>query len=541
MLRCKSLLAIPALLVGLSFNMSCAKKKMSDRDTRREQLRNTAETKRQELSPATGLYRGVIKQGDFDQDATLQLVLKDVPDTSAGEVDPVLVPILTGSLRLTYGDAQKGEFYSFGVQKADFDKNRGKIDILAVNEQHSEVLLSLTQNSEELEGNWNAPASSASGEVALARAEPLNLTSTNVEIRGEYEGILTWDTRGSYQRALLTLSTLQDKQDYFTISGTVKLNYGDPSSGDLQSYSLDQVEFNPLTRKISLKGATSDVYFIGQLEFGKITGEWFEKRLGKIGSADFQKNGTPATPTGSQSMKPVAGEYAGYAVWDSMTAYQAAHLSVVSTGSQGDLKLSAVGKMIFGNEANNENLVYKFDNVEFNAANGYTVFKTANSDVTIKGILANGKFEGEWFTAMSGRMGSFLVGRDSAISAPGNMALVGPLKGTYQGELKNTSNQTNLPERFMMGLVTVPDLGSPQGIKVTGNVRFYLGPFDSLEYQEAACEFLQFDFYRREIVCKLPASLAITVKGSVGPGGIKGNLFHDTLNDIATFDIKKSQ
>lgn len=530
-------------VVSVSFLLAampgCAKKRMSDRDTRREQIRNTAETKRQELMPAAGLYRGSLKQDSFSQDVTLKLEVKDIPDTSTGEVDPVLVPILTGSLRLTYGNAETGEFYSFGVQKADFDKDRQKIDVLVTNEQHSEIVISLNRNDGLLEGTWNAPASSAFGDLELRRSEPFNLQATNLEIRGVYAGVLAWDSKDVYQSARLTLSTVQDKADFFTISGNITLSYSD--STEPLSYSLDQVEFNPITRQISLKSSSADIYFIGKLEFGKLVGNWFSKQLGKLGTANFQKNGTPSVPNGTTSIQPLGGNYNGYALWDSLRAYQKITLDIVATYSgQGVLKLNATGKFNYGAGADGEQLLYKFDNVAYNPASNYTVFTASDSEITIKGYFKEGDFEGEWFTATRGRMGTLSASQKHAPSIPTNHIMMSSIKGSYQGKIKNTSDQTNLPENFMIGLVTTPDLGSPNGIKLTGNVRFYLGPFGSLEYTEASCEFVQFGFYSRQLVCKLPANLGITVKGDLKASSIQGELYHDSLNQIATFTVEKT-
>ena len=76
------------VLASLTVLPACARKKMSDREAKREQIRNTAEAKRKELNQAAGLFRGFLVQGDTKQDISLSLELKDVPDTSAGQVDP---------------------------------------------------------------------------------------------------------------------------------------------------------------------------------------------------------------------------------------------------------------------------------------------------------------------------------------------------------------------------------------------------------------------------------------------------------------------
>jgi hypothetical protein len=658
-------LSLTLLAAFFSLSTSCARKKMSDRDSKREQVRNTADAKRKELSPAAGVYRGFLKQAGLNQDITLSLEIKDIPDTTTGEVDPVLVPILTGSLRLTFGSTETGEFYSYGIQKADFDANRKKVDIVVNNEQLKQIVMSLEQSSDGFAGTWNAPTLSASGEVELHKAaDPLNLQASNTEMKGDYSGNMTWDGRGLYQLGLLTLSTSQDKPDSFAMSGNIKLINGDPTINEALVYSFDQIEFNPLTKQISLKGTASDVYFLGTFDNGKLLGSWYSKLHGKTGGAEFQKNTVPPAPNGLAQLMAVkgtyygtftntntgthlpsklmlslvsyhdaeksgglavsgnvrfyfgpfssseyielpfdhidynfftrnldaktsgsaklsfeanvkqgvvsgkisdgalgqvgtftatqtlpsdenfsmGGDYQGYLVWDEIHAFQNVVLNIQPTFSgDSSLKLSATAKLSFGAMGSGEQLVYKLDETEFNPTTGLAHFKSKDSEVSIKGYLENGEFEGEWITTIKGRMGRVEISKRARPTNPDGYQAMTSLKGSYQGALQNTSNQTNLPERFMIGLVTTPDLSSPRGIKISGNIRFYLGPFDSMEFVEAPCDSVQYDFYTRILAmkCAAPQIGGLSVKGDVGTSDVKGQIFHDSLGEIGKYEVTK--
>lgn len=150
---------------------ACAKSSLSQRDARREQMRNMAEAKRLELSTVRGRYIGSLLQtGNAVQVVSLDLHIRDIPQAVDGEVDPVPTPILTGFLRFILGDGPE-DFISLGIDKAEFDPKRSRIDVVCSNDQIKEMTLALNVEGQKLSGNWTAPKSSTSGRVALERQD----------------------------------------------------------------------------------------------------------------------------------------------------------------------------------------------------------------------------------------------------------------------------------------------------------------------------------------------------------------------------------
>lgn len=299
------------LAVAVAFSaMGCAKKKMSDRETTREQARIDAEAKRQELSPAAGVYRGTLTYGQLAQDVTLTLDLKDMPDPDTGQIDPVLVPVLAGSLRLTFGSTDTGEHISWSIAKADFSAASDKIDLVLVNETFKELLVTLNRSGDALAGTWNATTLSSSGDIALTRADPLQLQSTTTELRGLYEGYLSWASAPIAQAMTVNITTQQNQPDRFTVSGTLKMLPSDPGSNEVLSYPLDKVELNPLTRQVTLAGEASDVACSGLLLEGRFAGSCQSKRYGAIGTATLQRGTAAARPEG-ETLEAFGGAYYG--------------------------------------------------------------------------------------------------------------------------------------------------------------------------------------------------------------------------------------
>lgn len=641
----------------------CSGKKMSDRETRREQQRVNAEVKRQELSPASGEFHGFIIQNDQRQDASLRLELKDVPDTSAGDVDPVLIPMLSGSLRLTYGNRGEGSFYSFAIQKADFEPQSARLDLVAANETLKEIVLTLHRTPQGYTGSWTSPSSSAAGTIELSAGDVLGLKGETPDLGGAYDGTLDWNAAAVFQYASINLATTQDKPDRFSVAGNLKLFMGDPGSGEVLQYVTDQIDFNPLTRKLILRGTNSAVYFVGELRDDAIVGSLFSSLDAEIGRINIRRKGaiapsssrekvgavggayfltvsdehpethlpkramltlvaTPDATHGdnllisgnirlyfgnfgsneflelpiSQSelrlfsrklvlkagddpkitlevdigasgvtggrfkddaygdvggfaasrtlplgdTKTMGGDYLGYFGWDRLKGHQSAVLTLRPTFSGTDeLRLDGTVTLDFGSARDGERLVYVLDAATFDPMTGLAVFGKEGSEINVKGYFEDGAFNGEWTVARIGRMGPVTLVQGALPPPPANSEQVSALKGTFLCRIVNTSAASNLPEHMALGFVTSPDLQNPRGLRVSGNLRLFLGVVGTDEYTEMALEQINFDPFTRRLTAVTSGDLVLTVKAELSAETISGVLTHGTLGDIASFEGTK--
>jgi len=404
------------LIILSTWLVGCGQTNLSDRDSKREQLKSSAEVKRRELKLVAGEYRGRLTQtSGVEQMVVLKLEIKDIPTAVEGQVDPVPTPVLTGFMRFYFGlNESASEFIGFGVQKADFDPINGKLDLVVENSDYKQVILSLEKSGAALNGNWTAPG----------------------------------------------LST----------SGSAQLN-------------------------------------------------------------------TNTAPTASL---PIKGEYAGSFVREGESSYQFAHLTIATNVQPPEgLQVSATLRLICGDWNSTEYLTYRFDSVQFNPISGQIVFRSTPSEIILSGYWSNGQIVGDWSTTFTGRMGKVDLKRALSPETPSIGSLFKPLRGTYQGTLRNTHPQSNLPERVMASFVTSQDLTLPNGIRITGNLRFYFGAFGSNEYFELPFTDIQYNFYTRKLVAKTGGDYKMTFKGDVTLSGIVGNLFTDALGEVAAMEVAK--
>lgn len=401
-------------VLSVLFGSACGRSTLSDRDQRLQQRQSASEVKRKELQNVVGTYRGKLIQPGLERNVELSLEIKDVPQVIEGQVDPMLIPTLTGYLKFVFSEK---EYITFGIQKAEFDTKQNSVSLVVSNSEYKDIIISLKRSDQAFTGKWNAPATGSSGDIELKRAAAGSQVGGQ-ELRGEYGGVLSWEKKnGLYQFAHLTLRTTVQPPDGLKTSATLRIIFGNWDSAEYLTYKFDQVQYNPGTGKIVFRSDTADVSFDGVLSNGEISGDWASSYTGRLGPMSFKKDFVPGTGLGE---------------------------------------------------------------------------------------------------------------------------LLDALRGTYQGALVNTNPQSALPERAMVSFVTSQDTEKPNGgIKVTGGLRLYLGPFGSLEYMELPFSDVQFNFFTRQLVAKTAGDYRLTLKGEADSRRIAAKLSSDALGEVGYVEVVK--
>lgn len=397
------------------FIVGCSKPNRSVRDTKLEQMRAQAEQKRNELKQVVDHYVGTFSfSNGRKQKVCLNLEIKDVPSVVEGEVDPVMVPTLTGSLHFNFGDCDKSSL-PFGIQKGDFDAKNEKVDLVVNNSEHGNIKINLTHRKPELTGEWNAPEMGASGTIFLRRGAPEN-TET---LSGEYGGVL-FRNKDFYQFGHLTLRTTFQSPDGFKVSANARVIFGAWDSKEYLTYRFEEVRFNPIRGELTMKSEASDLSFTVILSEGELFGKWTSVLVGDLSSVQFKKSWIPP-------------------------------------------------------------------------------------------------------------------------ALPSHGELYEPLQGSYQGTLKNGSG-FNYPKKVMVSLVTSQDLTEPNGLKITGNFRFYIGEFGSTAYFEYPFEEIKYDSFTKQFIGKTvvgEGNEKFTILGNVDNKKLGARLKSDGVGEVATLEMGK--
>lgn len=157
-------------------------------------------------------------------------------------------------------------------------------------------------------------------------------------------------------------------------------------------------------------------------------------------------NTSPPPPSGPGSLGTLAGEYTGYLHHEFSDSYQRGKLNLLtyrSTGSAGaasNLRLSAIGSLVFGGETSTEILSYHFSERDFPynpLLAPQFVFSQADADVDailLVTQLGGGVVSGTWFSRLFGRVGTFVFRKDAAVTIPAMAKTAFALAGDFLGK-----------------------------------------------------------------------------------------------------------
>lgn len=242
----------------------------------------------------------------------------------------------------------------------------------------------------------------------------------------------------------------------------------------------------------------------------------------------------------AQAQDEIAGTYNAVMLHDETSFYQFAKVTLRTFNNSGTLKISANVRLFFGQQNANEYLTYEFADVPIDLLTRKIVMRSDTADISLQGTLRAGVIEGEWFSTVSGRVGRFKAEKARTPPIPEGAVLVTSLSGYYRGIHKSTNSASGLPERQSVSFVTTQgQAGDDLPIKITGNVRFYFGDFNSNEYIETKFSDVQFNFYNRFLTAKTQ-DYGLTFKGTMGHDGVfAGVIFSDSLGELGTVELSR--
>ncbi len=235
----------------------------------------------------------------------------------------------------------------------------------------------------------------------------------------------------------------------------------------------------------------------------------------------------------------IQGTYQAVLDHDAKAYYQFAIVTLRTVNSgNGNLKISANVRIYFGDLNSNEFLSYEYPDCPMNILTRQISLKNDNFDVSFIGYLKEGELSGDWYSPAVGRVGKFTASKIAMPPVPSGFELVKSVTGHYIGKLTNTNPNSSLPETVTISLVTTQDSTIAGGIKVSGNMRFYLGELGSTEYIETPFQTVDFNFYNRYITAKTER-YGIAIKGNLELNGVlSGNVFADGLGMVGTIEAR---
>ena len=279
----------------------CGRSRLSDREVRRDHIRLNAATKKRELAAIKGDYDGTMDSGTIkSRQVSLHLDVVEATFNDNGGIDPVMMPQLSGFLRIYSGS---DAFDSLNVVRGEFDPKRSILELVVKDDRLGEMALSLDAAPDRFSGNWQAASLSLSGAMTLTRSGltaegragqggNTPATDSNQEqISGSYVGYADDDVRGVHYATSFQVRATNVPGQGMKFSVDVRLARGN-DSGEFAIWKFDNPEFNPLSRKLTLRKDGVNENFILNINQGTISGEWTSAIFGRMGSLTASKVST---------------------------------------------------------------------------------------------------------------------------------------------------------------------------------------------------------------------------------------------------------
>ena len=366
-------------------------------------------------------------------------------------------------------------------------------------------------------------------------------------IEGEYSG-KTVQSNGKTQKVSLRLdikdipNAVEGQVDPVMtpiLTGYLCFTFGqgcDPNTSP--GYAVQKADYDPNRKALDLVVDSSGESIIFSLikTDSKLEGTWTMPTSVSSGTVSLELTTTQSTGGIGEQLR---GEYQGILLREGKM-YHLGQLNIQTSFQPPEgLKATATLKLICGEWNSTEYMTYRFDKVQFNPVTGQIIFRQEGTDIVLSGNWSEGEVTGEWSSQYTGNLGSIKFKKSGPVDVTGAGKTFEALMGTYQGKLINTNPSSNLPERIQIAFVTAQDLTTSNGLKVTGNMRLYFGPFGSIEYSELAFSEVQYNYYTRTLVAKTTGENNFTIKAEVDGKVILGTMAADALGEVGKLEVNK--
>jgi len=260
----------------------------------------------------------------------------------------------------------------------------------------------------------------------------------------------------------------------------------------------------------------------------ELTGSWNAPSSSASGAISVSKE----QDIDRSDKAPLSADYSGYFLWENNKEHQLVDLKLNGTLVPPDsVQFDMTARLYFGAKNTPEYITLPISNVEFNPITGQFSATAEGSEISLSATLDSTGIGGVWSSKSAGRMGKVKL-ETSASEIPDGYNRIESLHGAYKGSLKNIHKDSNLPSRVMTTFVS--SAGS-----ISGNIRFYLGPFDSQEYFEVPFEKVDYDFYSKILSAKTSGQYRLTVTGEYSSKNVNATIYQDGLGAVAEIKVSR--
>lgn len=384
---------------------------------------------------------------------TEQLVKLDlIPVQNEGKLDYIAF------LTFFFGDFSSKEYITYHFDGATFDLETSTFAF----DQPDQAITFVAQkrNDDFLEGSI---ISSIEGEIGTLSLKKTWTSSVDVHspitpfIFNEYKGICR------NKEATLQIQTMRSADDTIRVGNpfgaySIKAQYGEDMTSNgcfgvdapCVKYLYDYGSYNFFRGELNLFGRMNNLTCHVKKSGLDCNGCIFIPTKGfrskksvrrfPYAKAFWEKDDFKMSLTDSKIISSVAGRYNGLLHHEYLDTYQDISLQMTTIPKDKDGKhmfvVSSIASLYFGPLHSTESLHYKFKPSKYQPFRNIFVLENIENDTDALLVLEeiNGQMiRGSWYSILFGRVGSFLVQKNTSVSFPENLKKIGSIFGKYIG------------------------------------------------------------------------------------------------------------
>lgn len=404
-----------------------------------------------------GRYSGIIRHESIQRD---QLVQLDILVSNQGDKDKEASDSFSymALLKLHFGDFSSAEYITYHYYDIKFHSDHNTLPL-----DHPDQKISVVLNYEspgKFNGRVRSNFSKGEGVLMVSKTDPMQPLYPLMEpIAGEYEGVCgdgkmyrlqsftfrsNYDTskEGDPFASYRNLGNWAGKEDVLCHEGKEYCLLGIFDHGSY-NYFDNQIFFSGPKKTMKCQTTVNGLR-CKDCELKRISGEMKAPR--KITPVPLAKVFPLTALNSPKKSGDLAGVYSGYVFHEFLGVYQRSELSIETfqeageSVEEGELKLSAIARLVFGDSDSKESVIYRFETRNYPIHSAPFVFNLERPEEDLDAVLqveeiGEGIVRGTWYSLIFGRVGRFEMRKDGTVNLPAGARMMKPLTGFYKGEL----------------------------------------------------------------------------------------------------------
>ncbi|MFK7871788.1 MAG: hypothetical protein AB8C84_01270 [Oligoflexales bacterium] len=264
----------------------------SDRQTKKDQIRSYALSKKAELEEVIGAYHGTIydNKGRPLQELELWLESQDRLFKDSNSIDAIRTPTLNGYVLASYSSGS-GKKISYKVINSEYDESLQQLTLELENSIYGVLSIEGIKENDHINGSWVSGSTGLHGTLSFAKKKVEDSITQSNPLDASLPGVFMRDeATQSFHHAEVLFQTYKEQKDSFLTSITLILYNGPYKNHEFQSYRFDDIQIHIMNGNISAQDTHGEITLYGRYTNGIFEGQWHSLTSNENSTFYFDQN-----------------------------------------------------------------------------------------------------------------------------------------------------------------------------------------------------------------------------------------------------------